>query len=188
MQIEPAPNGVAPEFGFVNLGARPNRAVPRSCASYGRLVRRQVSFLVVGLVPAKEPRRESWFFSFSDRVLAGGIFKIVENLPDCADLGPWRAQARELLRSAERRVRGECASSHRSHSRRLDARPRAPRGRVPAGRQRQSGVGGGGGSSGDGSSSSGPSGDDDGSSGDPDDLDQPWPTAAAVHLGGRRGW
>jgi uncharacterized membrane protein YgcG len=188
MQIEPAPNGVAPEFGFVNLGATLNRAVPRSCASSGRLVRRQLAYLVGGFVPAKEPRRESLCSSFPTSLLAGGTFEIFRSPPDCTELGPWRAQARELQRWADRVVRGRSASSGRCHSRRLDARPRAPRRRVPASRQRQSGVGGGGGSSGDGSSSSGPSGDDDGSSGDPDDLDQPWPTEAAVHLGGRRGW
>ena len=187
MQIEPAPNGVAPEFGFVNLGATLNRAAPRSCASSGRLVRGQFAYLVGGLVPVKKPRRESQRSSFPTSPLAGGTFEIFRNLPDCAELGPWRAQARELLRSANRLARGRLASSSRCRSRRLDARPRTPRGRVPAGRQRQSGVGGGG-SSGDGSSSGDSSGDGDGSSGDPDDLGQPWPTAAAVHLGGRRGW
>jgi hypothetical protein len=182
MQIEPAPNGIAPEFGFVNLGATLNRAVPRSCASSGRLVRRQLAYLVGGLVPAKEPGRESLCSSFSVSLLAGNTFEALRNPPACTELGPWRAPARELLRSADRLARGRSASSGRCHSRRLDARPRAPRRRVPAGRQRQSVVGGG---SEDGSSSGDSSGDDDGSSGDPDDLGQP--TAAAVHLGGRRG-
>jgi hypothetical protein len=187
MQIEPAPNGVAPEFGFVNLGARPNRAVPRSCASSGRLVRRQLAYLVGDLVPAKKLSRESLCSSFPAIFLAGNTFKILRNPPDCTELGPWRAQARELLRSADRLARGRLASSHRSHSRRLDTRPRAPRRRVPASRQPESSAGGGG-SSGDGSSSSGSSGDDDGSSGDPDDLGQQWPATAAIHLGGRSGW
>ena len=186
MQIEPAPNEVAPEFGFVSLGACRNREVPRSCASSGRLVRRQLIYLVGDLIAAREPRRESLCSSFPASLLAGNTFEILRNPPDCAELGPWRAPARELLRSADRLVRGRLASSSRCHSRRLEARPRTPRRRVPASRQPKSSAGGGG-SSGDGSSSSGSGGDDDGSSGDPDDLGQRWPIAAAIHLGGRRG-
>jgi hypothetical protein len=164
-----------------------NGSVGRLGTFLGGLVRRLLTHPIGDLVEANGRRHELPSFSFPARVLAGGAFKIFGHLPDCAELGPWRAPARELLRSADRLARGRLASSGRCHSRRLDARPRTPRRRVPAGRQRQSGVGGGGGSSGDGSSSSGSGGDDDGSSGDPDHLGQQWPIAAAIHLGGRRG-
>jgi hypothetical protein len=155
----------------------------------GGLVRRLLTHPIGDLVEANGRRHELLSFSFPARVLAGDTFKIVENLPDCAELGPWRAPARELLRSADRLVRGRLASSSRCHSRRLDARPRTPRRRVPAGRQSRSGAAGGGG---DGSAGDGGGGGSDpgepGGDGDPD------PEAPAVEgsqrvvcRGGRHG-
>jgi hypothetical protein len=189
MRTDPVPIGgvhiVKP--GAIQAGL--NGPVGRLGTFLGRLVRRQLTHLVGGLVSANEPRRESWFFSFSDSVLARGTFKIVENLPDCAELGPWRARARELLRSADRRVRSEFASSHRSHSRRLDSRPRAPRRREPAGRQSRSGAasGGGDGSAGDG----GGGGSDPGEPGGDGDPDPEAPAVESsqslVCRGGRHG-
>jgi len=136
----------------------------------GRLVRRLLTHLIGDLVEANGRGHELLGFSFSTRVLAGGAFKIFGHLPDCAELGPWRAPARELLRSADRLARGRSARSGRCHSRRVDARPRAPRPRVPAGRQPKSGAAGGGG--GDGSAGDGGDGGSDpgepGGDGDPD--------------------
>jgi hypothetical protein len=167
-----------------------NGSVGRLGTFLGGLVRRQLTYLVSGLVPAKEPRRESLCSSFPVSLLAGGTFQTFRNPPDCTELGPWRAQARELLRSADRRVRSEFASSHRSHSRRLDSRPRAPRRREPAGRQSRSGAAGGGG--GDGSAGDGGGGDSD--AGEPGGDSDPDPEAPAVEgsqsvvcQGGRHG-
>jgi hypothetical protein len=155
----------------------------------GRLVRRLLTHLIGDLVEANGRGHELLGFSFSTRVLAGDAFKIVGHLPDCTEHGPWRAPARELLRSADRLARGRLARSGRCHSRRVDARPRAPRRRVPAGRQPKSGAAGGGG---DGSAGDGGGGGSDpaepGGDGDPD------PEAPAVESrqsvvcrGGRHG-
>jgi hypothetical protein len=166
-----------------------NGSVGRLGTFLGGLVRRQLTYLASGLGPAKEPRRESLCSSFPASLLAGGTFQTFRNTPDCTELGFWRAPARELLRSADRRARSEFASSHREHSRRLEARPRAPRRREPTGRQPRSGAagGGGGGSAGDG----GGGGSDPGEPGGDGDPDPEAPAVegsqSLVCRGGRHG-
>jgi hypothetical protein len=155
----------------------------------GRLVRQLLTHLIGDLVEAKGRGHELLGSSFPASVLAGDTFKIVGHLPDCTELGPWRAQARELLRWADRVVRGRSASSGRCHSRRLDARPRAPRRQVLAGRQPKSSAaaGGGNGSAGDGGGG-GSDPAEPGGAGDPDpEAPVVEDSQSVVCRGGRHG-
>lgn len=146
-----------------------NGSVESLGAFFEWLARPQLTHPIYDLVDVHGRRRESLCSSTSTNVLAGDTFKILDHLPDCSGLGPWRAQARALLRSGDRLVRGRLARLSRCHSRRLDARPRSPRRLVPAGRQPESSAAGGGG---DGSAGDGGGGGSDpgelGGDGDPD--------------------
>ena len=190
MRTDPVPIEGAHNIKPGAIQAGPNGAVGGRGTFLGRLARRLLTRLIGDLVEGNGPGPELLGSSFPARVLAGGAFKIFGHLPDCAELGPWRAPACELLRSADRLARGRLASSGRCHSRRLDARPRTPRGRVPAGRQPKSGAaggGGGGGSAGDG----GGGGSDPGEPGGDGDPDPESPAVegsqSVVCRGGRHG-
>jgi len=186
MQIEPAPNGVVPEFRSSNLEPGLSGTTPRSCAVRGALVCRQWAYLV------GKPRTVG---------LATDPFSILAHLPRSCGSGPSRDRVLKLLGDTDRRIREDpekVRAEINAYLLRFASRPlppvrtaarrpseRQPRCRRSSRCQRRSTAGGGGGGSGDGSTGGGSGGDDDGSSGDPDHLG--WPAAAAVPLGGRRG-
>ena len=144
MQIQPAPNGVVPEFRSANLEPGLSGTTPRSCAVRGRLVCRQWAYLV------GKPRAVG---------LAIDPFASLAHLPRSCGAGPSRDRTLKLLGDMDRRIREDpekvCAEIKadllRSSSRPLPAvrtaarRPseRHPRCRRSSRRQRRSTAGGG---------------------------------------------